>query len=92
MSTLDPAGISFAVSCRVDSVRPIKTRRAAPAVAKAIAVARPIPLPFQPLDVMFNRTPSTHCSSDDDGLACLPDTGVCRTDSIVRVVVPSGCR
>ncbi len=34
------------VSASVESVRPMRTRRLAPAAAKALAVSRPIPVPL----------------------------------------------
>jgi len=39
-------GSRASVSRKVDSVRPIRTRRFAPACAKAFAVSRPMPLPL----------------------------------------------
>lgn len=57
------------VSSRFASLRPIRARLLAPAVAKAIAVSRPIPLPYglgQAGVLQILQAVKTYCARNDD--------------------------
>ena len=76
----------------VESLRPMRTRRLAPAAAKAIAVSRPTPLPLKyGLSDLFN---SPRCRSeaygtgDNYGLASAAKFSALGRDGAVSVIMP----